>query len=59
MTYVLPTETRVYAPGDFFFETGDINHPVFNKTDAPMVHVLFEISPTDHSGPSLIPVKHH
>jgi quercetin dioxygenase-like cupin family protein len=59
MTYVLPNETIVYAPGDFFFETGDVNHTVFNKTDAPMVHVLFEILPVDHSGPSLIPVKHH
>jgi quercetin dioxygenase-like cupin family protein len=59
MTYVLPSETIVYGPGDFFFETGDVNHTVFNKTDAPMVHVLFEILPVDHSGPSLIPVKHH
>ena len=59
MTYVLPSETIVYGPGDFFFETGDINHTVFNKTDAPMVHVLFEILPVDLSGPSLMPVKHH
>jgi quercetin dioxygenase-like cupin family protein len=59
MTYVLPKETIVYGPGDFFFESGDVNHTVFNKTDAPMVHVLFEILPADHSGPSLIPVKHH
>ena len=59
MTYVLPKETIVYGPGDFFFETGDVNHTVFNKTDAPMVHVLFEILPVDHSGASLIPVKHH
>jgi quercetin dioxygenase-like cupin family protein len=59
MTYVLLNETIVYGPGDFFFETGDVNHTVFNKTDAPMVHVLFEILPVDHSGPSLIPVKHH
>ena len=59
MTYVLPKETIVYGPGDFFFESGDINHTVFNKTDAPMVHVLFEILPVDLSGPSLIPVKHH
>jgi quercetin dioxygenase-like cupin family protein len=59
MTYVLPKETIVYGPGDFFFETGDINHTVFNKTDSPMVHVLFEILPVDVSGPSLIPVKHH
>ena len=59
MTYVLPNETIVYGPGDFFFETGDINHTVYNKTDAPMVHVLFEILPVDLSGPSLMPVKHH
>ena len=59
MTYVLPKETIVYGPGDFFFESGDINHTVFNKTDAPMVHLLFEILPADHQGPSLIPVKHH
>ena len=59
MTYVLPNETKVYGPGEFFFETGDINHTVFNKTDAPMVHVLFELLPAEHSGPSLIPVKHH
>jgi quercetin dioxygenase-like cupin family protein len=59
MTYVLPKETIVYGPGDFFFESGDINHTVFNKTDAPMVHVLFEILPADLSGPSLIPVKNH
>jgi quercetin dioxygenase-like cupin family protein len=59
MTYVLPEKTVVYGPGDFFFESGDINHTVFNKTDAPMVHVLFEILPVDAKGPSLIPVKQH
>ena len=57
MTYVLPDRTVVYGPGDFFFESGDINHTVFNKTDAPMVQVLFEILPVDCIGPSLIPVK--
>jgi quercetin dioxygenase-like cupin family protein len=59
MTYVLPDKTVVYGPGDFFFESGDVAHTVFNKTDAPMVHVLFEVLPVDLSGPSLIPVKHH
>ncbi len=59
MTYVLPDKTVVYKPGDFFFESGDVNHTVFNKTDAPMVHVLFEILPADVSGPSVIPVQHH
>jgi quercetin dioxygenase-like cupin family protein len=42
MTYVLPNKTVVYGPGDFFFESGDVNHTVFNKTNEPMVHVLFE-----------------
>jgi quercetin dioxygenase-like cupin family protein len=59
MTYVLPDRTVVYRPGDFFFESGDVNHTVFNRTDAPMVHVLFEILPADWSGPSLIPVRQH
>jgi quercetin dioxygenase-like cupin family protein len=59
MTYVLPDRTVVYGPGDFFFESGDINHTVFNRTDAPMVHVLFEILPANLNGPSLIPVRHH
>lgn len=59
MTYVLPDKTIVYGPGDFFFEFGDINHTVFNKTNEPMVHVLFEILPVDLNGPSLILVKQH
>jgi quercetin dioxygenase-like cupin family protein len=59
MTYVLPDQTVVYGPGEYFFESGDVNHTVFNKTDAPMVHVLFEILPADLTGPSLIPVEHH
>jgi quercetin dioxygenase-like cupin family protein len=57
MTYVLPDKTVVYGPGEFFFESGDINHTVFNKTSEPMVHVLFEVLPADLNGPSLIPVK--
>ena len=43
MTYVLPEKTVVYGPGEFFFESGDINHTVFNKTNEPMIHLLFEI----------------
>lgn len=57
MTYVLPDRTVVYGPGELFFESGDVNHTVYNKTDAPMVHVLFEILPADHKGPSLIPAR--
>ena len=40
-------------------ESGDINHTMFNKTDAPMVQVLFEILLVNLNGPSLIPVRHH
>ena len=58
MTYVLADRTVVYKPGDYFFESGDVNHTVFNKTDAPTVHVLFDILPANVSGPSLIPVHH-
>jgi quercetin dioxygenase-like cupin family protein len=58
MTYVLPDKTVIYGPGDFFFESGNVNHTAQNKTDAPMVHVLFEILPADHKGPSIMPVKH-
>jgi quercetin dioxygenase-like cupin family protein len=47
MTYVLPDRTVVYGPGDFFFESGNVNHTVYNKTNAPMVHLLFEILPAD------------
>ena len=59
MTYVLPNQTLIYKAGDFFFESGDINHTVFNKTDKPNQHLLFEILPAELKGPSLMPVKHH
>jgi len=57
MTYVLPDKTVVYGPGEFFFESGDVNHTVYNNTDTPMVHLLFEILPMALKGPSLMPVK--
>jgi quercetin dioxygenase-like cupin family protein len=57
MTYVLPDKTTIYKAGDFFFESGDVNHTVYNKTDKPNQHLLFEILPADLKGPSLMPVK--
>jgi quercetin dioxygenase-like cupin family protein len=59
MTYVLPDKTLVYGPGDFFFESGDVTHTAQNKTDSPMVHVLFEILPATHQGPSIMPAMKH
>jgi quercetin dioxygenase-like cupin family protein len=57
MTYVLPEKTVIYGPGEFFFESVDVNHTVYNKTDKPTVHLLCEILPIDLKGPSLMPVK--
>jgi quercetin dioxygenase-like cupin family protein len=57
MTYVLPNHTMIYKAGDFFFESGDVNHTVYNKTDKPNQHLLFEILPADLKGPSLMPVR--
>ena len=59
MTYVLPEKTVVYGPGDFFFESGDVTHTAMNKTDAPMVHLLFEILPASLQGPSIMPAMKH
>ena len=59
MTYVLPDKTVIYGPGDFFFESGDVTHTALNKTDAPMVHLLFEVLPAAHQGPSIMPAMKH
>jgi len=59
MTYVLPDKTVIYGPGDFFFESGDVTHTALNNTDAPMVHLLFEILPASLQGPSIMPAMKH
>jgi quercetin dioxygenase-like cupin family protein len=59
MTYVLPDKTVIYGPGEFFFESGDVTHTALNKTDAPMVHLLFEVLPASLQGPSIMPAMKH
>jgi quercetin dioxygenase-like cupin family protein len=59
MTYVLPDRTVIYGPGEFFFESGDVTHTAQNKTDAPMVHLLFEVLPASLQGPSIMPAMKH
>lgn len=54
---MLPHQTLIYKAGDFFVESGDINHVVYDTTDKPNQHLLFEILPVDLEGPSLMPVK--
>src|SRR5215475_11173090 len=39
MTYILPDRTIIYGPGDFFFEAGDVNHTVLNRSNEPNVHL--------------------
>jgi hypothetical protein len=57
MTCVPPKKTVVYGPREFFLESGDVNHTVYNKTDTPTVHLLCGILLMDLKGPSLMPVK--
>ena len=58
LTYVQSDTTRVFKAGDYFFESGDITHTAYNKTDKPVVILNFEILPGNWDGPSTIePVK--
>ena len=52
MDYIMPDKTVVYRTGDFFFETGDVNHRV--ESPQPSKHLLFEILPIEVDGASLI-----
>lgn len=56
LTYVQHDMTRLYGPGDCFFESGDISHTATNKTDKPVVLLNFELLPANFTGPTAIPV---
>ena len=56
LTYVQSDKTTVYRPGDCFFESGDITHTAFNRTDKPVVLLNFEVLPADWAEGSAIPV---
>jgi quercetin dioxygenase-like cupin family protein len=55
LTYVQPDTTRVFGPGEYFFESGDLTHTAFNKTKTPVVILNFEVLPADWNGSSAIP----
>jgi quercetin dioxygenase-like cupin family protein len=46
MTYALPRQTPIYKAGDFFFESGDINHVVADASQEAVVinHVVADAS---------------
>ena len=56
LTYIQGDKTTVYKTGDYIFESGDITHTAYNKTDKVVRILNFEILPVDWKGPSPIPV---
>ena len=50
--------TIVYGLGDFLFESDDINHTVFSKTDAHCARAALR-NTAGQDGRSLILLKHH
>jgi len=56
LTYIEAGKTTIYKPGDYFYESGDMSHTVYNKTNAPVRLVNFEILPADWNGGSAIPI---
>ena len=56
LTYVQADKTTVYRRGDCFFESGDVTHTAYNRTDKPTVLLNFEILPADWAKGSAIPV---
>ena len=59
LNYVQGEKTTVYKAGDYIYESGDVTHTAYNKTDAPVRILNFEILPFDWQGASPTPVPHH
>ena len=56
LTYIQPDKTTVYKAGDYIYESGDVTHTAYNRTNAPVKIINFELLPVDWEGPSPIPV---
>ena len=56
LTYVQSEKTTLYRSGECFFESGDVTHTAFNRTDKPTVLLNFEVLPADWAEGSAIPV---
>lgn len=57
LTYVQPDKTTVYKAGQYFYESGDVTHSAYNKTDAPVKVINLELLPADWKGPTAIPPR--
>ncbi len=50
-------KTTTYKTGDYFFESGDVTHAAYNKTQSPVKLIQYEILPADWKGGSGVPPK--
>lgn len=58
LTYIQPDKTTIYKEGDYFYESGNVTHTAYNKTNAPVKILNFEILPADWKGSSaVLPIK--
>ena len=58
LEYVQADTTRIFRAGDYFYESGDITHTAYNRTDKPVIILNFEILPTEWQGASpVVPKK--
>jgi quercetin dioxygenase-like cupin family protein len=50
LTFVQGDKTTIYKTGDVFYEPGNVTHTAYNRTNAPVVLLSFEIVPIDLKG---------
>ena len=56
LTYIQGEKTTIYRTGDYIYESGDISHTAYNRTNEPVRILNFEILPFEWSGTSPMPV---
>jgi len=57
LTFVEEGKTMVYKAGDYFYEAGNITNAAYNRSNAPVRIINFEILPADWKGGSAVPPK--
>ena len=57
LTFAQDGKTRIYKPGEVFYESGDVTNAACNKGNVPAVVLIFEILPVDWKGGSAVPPK--
>jgi quercetin dioxygenase-like cupin family protein len=57
LTFVQEGKTVTYKTGEYFYEAGDITNAAYNRSNAPVRIINFEILPADWKGGSAVPPK--